>query len=68
MIPSGPAAGARAGPGLLFLAQRPQVQVILQQLPQHIPAPAVQEPLQLASRQPGRGRADELDKISGRAH
>ena len=39
----------RAGmfPGLLFFPYVPQVEVILQQLPHHLPAPLVQELLQL---------------------
>ena len=49
----------RAGmfPGLLFFPYFPQVEVILQQLAHHLPAPLVQELLQLAGREPGRGRA-----------
>ena len=46
MIPAG---------GLLF-SRCPQVQVILQQLPLHLPAPPGQQVLQLARGQPGRRR------------
>ena len=40
--------------GGLLLPRRPQVQVILQQLPLHLPAPLGQQVLQLARGQPGR--------------
>jgi hypothetical protein len=45
---------------LLFLPRCPQVEVVLQQLPQYLPSPLVQKFLQLAGRQAGRGRAGEL--------
>ena len=60
VIPSGPGAGAGLLPGLLFFPGGPQVEVVLQQLPHHLPAPLVQELLQLAGREPGRGGAGEL--------
>jgi hypothetical protein len=40
--------------GGLLLPRRPQVQVILQQLPLHLPAPLGQQVLQLARGQPSR--------------
>jgi hypothetical protein len=47
-------------PGLLFLPECPQVVVVLQQLQDRLPALLVDELLQLAGREPGRGRAGEL--------
>ena len=47
-------------PGGLLLPRRPQVQVILQQLPLHLPAPLGQQVLQLARGQPGRLRGLQL--------
>ena len=38
----------------LLLPRRPQVQVILRQLPLHLPAPLGEQALQLARGQPGR--------------
>jgi hypothetical protein len=47
-------------PGLLFFPCFPQVVVILQQLPQHLPAPLVQEFFQPGGREHGCGGAGEL--------
>jgi hypothetical protein len=60
----GDAVGARRGrviaAGGLLLPRRPKVQVILQQLPQYLPAPLVQEFFELAGSQPGRRRPGQL--------
>ena len=46
--------------GLLFFPRRPQVVVVLEQLPDYLPAPLVEEVFQLAGREPGRGGTGEL--------
>ncbi|MGH3252249.1 MAG: hypothetical protein ACRDOI_39400 [Trebonia sp.] len=45
--------GRAALTGGLLLPRRPQVQVVLQQLPLHLAAPLGEEILELASGQPG---------------
>jgi len=52
-------------PGLLFFPYLPQVEVILQQLPHHLPAPLVQELFQPGGRKPGRSGAGELARQRG---
>ena len=47
----------------LLLPRRPQVQVILQQLPLHLPAPPGQQVLQLALGQPGHCSSLQLRNI-----
>jgi hypothetical protein len=44
----------------VLFPRRPQVQVILQQLPLHLPPPLREEVFQLARGQPGRLRAFQL--------
>jgi hypothetical protein len=44
----------------LLLPRRPQVQVILQQLPLHLPPPLSEQFLELARGQPGRIRGLQL--------
>jgi hypothetical protein len=46
--------------GLLLFPGGPQVEVVLQQQPQDLPSPLVQELFQLAGREHGSGRAGEL--------
>jgi hypothetical protein len=53
--PVGAGRGSTLLPGLLFFPRRPQVVVVLQQLPDYLPAPLVEEVFQLAGREPGRG-------------
>ena len=63
-IPSVPVAGAVL-PGLLFFPRSPQVQVVLQQLPQQVPAPLVQVLLELAGGHPGCNGTSELSGQAG---
>ena len=58
--PVGARRGRVPGAGGLLLPRCPQVQVILQQQPQHLPAPAVYQVLELGCGQAGRGGAAEL--------
>ena len=65
-LPPGPGdpVGSRRGravlPGLLFFPRSPEVQVVLQQLPQQVPAPLVQVLLELAGGHPGCGGTSEI--------
>ena len=58
--PVGTRRGSALLPGPLFFPRRPQVVVVLQQLPDYLPAPLAGEVFQLAGREPGRGGTGEL--------
>ncbi|MGH3253208.1 MAG: hypothetical protein ACRDOI_44295 [Trebonia sp.] len=51
---------ARMLPGPVLFPHPPQVEVILQELSHHLPAPIVQELFQLEGREPGHGRPGKL--------
>lgn len=55
--PVRPHCGGAVLPGTLLFPRRPQVEVVLQQLPQHLPPPPGEQLFELAGGQPGRRRA-----------